>query len=91
MLKVFHLLIAMFENYQLQRRIIVFSVMVIRRIINWFLNLQAKIFILILTELWYYDATNNNLEKFEMWLYKNRFKIGKPLTFIKRKGFCIDF
>ncbi len=34
MLKVFHLLIAMFENYQLQRRIIVFSVMVIRRIIN---------------------------------------------------------
>lgn len=34
MLKVFHLLIAMFENYQFQRRIIVFSVMVFRRIIN---------------------------------------------------------
>ena len=34
MLKVLHLLIAMFENYQFQRRIIVFSVMVMRRVIN---------------------------------------------------------
>ncbi len=66
MLKVFHLLIAMFENYQFQRRIIVFSVMVIRRVINCFLNLPVKIFILILTELWYYDATNNNLIRFKM-------------------------
>lgn len=34
MLKVFQLLTTMFENYQFQRRIIVFSVMVIRRVIN---------------------------------------------------------
>lgn len=34
MLKVFHLLIAMFENYQFQRQTIVFSVMDITRRIN---------------------------------------------------------
>ncbi len=34
MLKALHLLIAMFENYQFKRRIIVFSVMVVKRIIN---------------------------------------------------------